>query len=57
MLQYYTLMRMKNKTKDSEVISKGWCEVEKEFFTEELENNPVQHTPDERILRYKLEAY
>jgi hypothetical protein len=38
MLQYYTLMRMKNKMK-------------------ELEKNLAQHRANERIIRYKLEAY
>ncbi len=56
MLQYYTLMRTKNKM-DSEVESKEWWEVAKEYFTKELEKNLVQHKADERILRYKLEAY
>ncbi len=56
MLQYYTLMRTKNKM-DSEVESKEWWEVAKEYFTKELEKNLVQHKANERILRYKLEAY
>ncbi len=57
MLQNYTLMRMKNKMKDSKAKSKEWREVAKEYFTKELEKNPIQHRIDERILRYKLEAY
>jgi hypothetical protein len=50
-------MRMKNKMKDSEAKSKEWWEVEEEYFTKELEKNLAQHTVDERILSYKLEAY
>jgi hypothetical protein len=50
-------MRMKNKMKDSEVESKEWWEVVKEYFTKELEKNLAQHKADERILKYKLEAY
>jgi hypothetical protein len=49
-------MRTKNKM-DSEVESKEWWEVAKEYFTKELEKNLVQHKANERILRYKLEAY
>jgi hypothetical protein len=43
--------------KDSEVESKEWWEVAKEYFIKELEKNLVQHKVDERIMRYKLEAY
>jgi 6-pyruvoyl-tetrahydropterin synthase len=57
MLQHYILMRTKNKMKDSEAESEEWWEVVKEYFTKELENNLVQHTADERILMYNLEAY
>ncbi len=57
MLQYYTLMRMKNKMKDSKAESKEWWEVGEEYFTKELEKNLAQHRADDRILRYKLEAY
>jgi hypothetical protein len=32
-------MRMKNKTKDSEVEFKEWWEVVKEYFTKEMEKN------------------
>jgi len=39
LLQDYTLMRMKNKMKDSKVESEEWWEVVKEYFTKELENN------------------
>jgi hypothetical protein len=31
MLQYYTLMRMKNKMKDSEVESKEWWQVVEKY--------------------------
>jgi hypothetical protein len=57
MLQYYTLMKMKNKMKDFEVESKEWWEVVEEYFTKEMKKNLVQHRVDEKILRYKLEAY
>jgi hypothetical protein len=57
MLQYYTLMRMKNKMKDSEVESKEWWKVVEEYSTKELEKNLAQHRIDERIIRYKLETY
>jgi hypothetical protein len=43
MLQYYTLMRMKNKMKDFEIEFEKWWEVTKEYFTKELEKNVVQH--------------
>ncbi len=43
--------------KDSEAESKDQWEVAEEYFTKELENNLAQHKADERILRYKLEAY
>jgi len=56
-MQYYTLMRMKNKTKDSEAESEEWWEVLKEYFTKELEKNLAQHRANERIMRYKLEIY
>ncbi len=39
MLQYYTLMRTKNKMKDFKVKSKEWWEVVKEYFTKEMEKN------------------
>jgi len=57
MLQYYILMRMKNKMKDFEVKFEEWWEVVEEYFTKEMEKNLVQHKTDENILRYKLEAY
>jgi hypothetical protein len=50
-------MRIKNKMKDFEVESKEWWEVVKEYFTKELEKNLAQHKVDERIMKYKLEAY
>ncbi len=49
-------MRTKNKI-NFEAQSKEWWEVGKEYFTKELEKNLVQHKVDERILKYKLEAY
>jgi len=57
LLQDYTLMRTKNKMKDFEVESEEWWGVAEEYFTMELENNIAQHKADEKILRYKLEAY
>ncbi len=39
MLQYYTLMRTKNKMKDFEAKSKEWWDVVEEYFTKELTNN------------------
>jgi hypothetical protein len=50
-------MRMMNTMKDSKEKSKEWWEVGKEYFTKELEKNLAQHKADERIMRYKLEAY
>jgi hypothetical protein len=50
-------MRTKNKMKDFEVEYEEWWEVAKEYFTKELEKNLTQHKANERILRYKLEAY
>ncbi len=57
MLQYYSLMRTKNKRKDSTTKFEKWWEVVKDFFTKELEKNLVQHRTDEFFLKYKLEAY
>jgi hypothetical protein len=57
MLQDYTLMKMKNKMKDSKAKSEEQREVAKEYFTKELEKNLVQHSFDERIIWYKLEVY
>jgi hypothetical protein len=39
MLQYYTLMRIKNKMKDFDAESKERWEVAKEYFAKELEKN------------------
>jgi hypothetical protein len=39
MLKYYTLMRTKNKMKDSKVEYEEWWEVAEEYFTKELEKN------------------
>jgi antitoxin component HigA of HigAB toxin-antitoxin module len=50
-------MRMKNKMKDFEAEFEEWWEVIKEYFTKELEKNLVQHRANEKILKYKLEAY
>ncbi len=57
MLEYYTLTRMKNKTKDFEIEYEEWWEVAEEYITNELEKNLTQHKVDERITRYKLESY
>jgi hypothetical protein len=57
MLQYYTLMRTKSKMKDSDVESKEWWKVAKEYFSKELEKNLVQRRTDERTYKYKLEVY
>jgi hypothetical protein len=57
MLHYYTPMRMKNNTKDFEAKFEEWWEVVEEYFSKELGKNLVQHRVDERIMRYKLEAY
>jgi hypothetical protein len=48
---------MKNKMKDSKLESEEWWEVAKEYFTKEMEKNLAQHRVNEKILRYKLEAY
>ncbi len=37
MLQYYTLIKIKNKMKDFDTESKEWWEVAKEYFTKKLE--------------------
>jgi hypothetical protein len=50
-------MRTKNKMKDFEAESKEWWEVAKEYFTNEMKKNMVQHRTNEKILRYKLKAY
>ncbi len=56
MLQYYTWLRMKNKMDSEAEFEKQW-EVSKEYFTREFEKNLAHHRVNERILRYKLEAY
>jgi hypothetical protein len=43
--------------KDSNTKSEEWLNVIEEKFTKELENNLAQHRTNERILKYKLEAY
>ncbi len=43
MLQYYILMRMKNKMKDFEAEYEEWWEEVEEYFTKDLENNLIQH--------------
>jgi hypothetical protein len=50
-------MKTKNKMKDFEAKFEEWWEVAKEYFTKELEKNLAQRRVNERILKYKLEAY
>ncbi len=50
-------MKTNNKMKDYEAKFEEWWEVAEEYFTKELEKNLAQHRIDERIMRYKLEAY
>ncbi len=57
MLQYHTLMKTKNKMKDSKAEVEEWWEVAEEYFTKQLEKNLAHHKADERILKHKLEAY
>jgi hypothetical protein len=57
MLQYHTMMRIKNKMKDFEAKFKEWWEVTEEYFTKKLEKNLVQHRTNEKNLKYNLEAY
>ncbi len=57
MMQYYTMMKTKNKMKDCKVEFEKWWEVVEEYFTKELEKNLAQHKADEKIMKYKLEAY
>jgi hypothetical protein len=57
MLQYYTLVKIKNKMKDSKVETKEWWEVAEEYFIKKLEKNLSQHRTNKKIPRYKLEAY
>jgi hypothetical protein len=39
MLQYYTMMRTKNKMMGSKVEFEEWWEAVEEYFTKELEKN------------------
>ncbi len=57
MLQYYTLMKTRNKMKDFKVEYEEWWEVAKEYLKKELEKNLVQHKVDEIIMKYTLEVY
>ncbi len=57
MLEYYALMRTKNKMKDFDAKSKEWWEVTEKYFTKELEKSLAQHRVNERNLRYNLEIY
>jgi hypothetical protein len=50
-------MKMKNKMKNFEVEYEDWWEVTKEYFTKGLEKKLAKYKIDERILKYKLEAY
>jgi hypothetical protein len=50
-------MRTKNKMKHFEAECEEWWEVVEEYFIKELEKNLAQHITNERIMRYKLEAY
>jgi hypothetical protein len=43
--------------KNFEAKFEEWWEVAEEYFMKELEKNLAQHKPNERILKYKLEAY
>jgi hypothetical protein len=49
-------MKLKNKL-DYEAKSKEWWEVAKEYFIKELEKNLAKYRTNERIMKYKLEAY
>ncbi len=42
-LQCCTLMKTKNKMKDSKAKSKEWWEVVEEYFTKQIKKNLVQH--------------
>ncbi len=57
MLQYYTLMKTKNKMKDFEVEFEEWWEVAEEYFTKESKKNLAYYRNDERILKYQLEVF
>ncbi len=43
--------------KHFEAECEEWWEVVEEYFIKELEKNLAQHITNERIMRYKLEAY
>jgi hypothetical protein len=43
--------------KDFRVESVECWEVAKKYFIKELEKNLAHHSADEKIMRYKLEAY
>jgi hypothetical protein len=43
MLKYYTLMKTKNKMKDSKVEYEEWWEVIEKYFAKGLEKILVQH--------------
>jgi hypothetical protein len=50
-------MRTKNKMKHFEAKCEEWWEVVEEYFIKELEKSLAQHRANERIMKYKLEAY
>lgn len=56
-MQYYTLMKIKNKMKDFDVESEEWWEVAQEYFAKELAKHLVQHRANEISMRYKLDVY
>ncbi len=56
MLQYYTLMRKKNKMKDSDAEFEEWWKVAEEYFAKELEKNLTQHIANEKMYK-KLKVY
>jgi len=43
--------------KNSEAKYEEWWEVAKEYFIKELDNSLAHHRADEKIMKYKLEAY
>jgi hypothetical protein len=57
MLQYYTLMKTKNKMKDFDAKFKEWWEVTDKYFFKELEKNLNQHRTNEKMYKYKLEVH
>ncbi len=50
-------MKTNNKMKNYASEFEEQWEVTKEYFMKKLENNLAQHKTNERIIRYKLEAY